>query len=36
MAERFVDAYRHYCWPVESIDDLRLAPFQILAGEGKV
>jgi polynucleotide kinase-phosphatase len=36
MAGRFVDAYRHYCWPVESIDDLRLAPFQILAGEGKV
>jgi protein phosphatase len=36
MAERFVDAYRQYCWPVESVDDLRLAPFQILAGEGKV
>lgn len=36
MADRFVDAYRQYCWPVESIDDLRLAPFQILAGEGKV
>jgi protein phosphatase len=36
MAERFVNAYRHYCWPVDSIDDLRLAPFQILAGEGKV
>jgi protein phosphatase len=36
MADRFVDAYRHYCWPVASIDDLRLAPFQVLAGEGKV
>ena len=36
MATRFVDAYRRYCWPVESVDDLRLAPFQILAGEGKV
>ena len=36
MAERFVDAYRQYCWPVESIDDLRIAPFQILAREGKV
>ncbi|MEX2557784.1 MAG: polynucleotide kinase-phosphatase [Actinomycetota bacterium] len=36
MAERFVNAYRHYCWPVDSINDLRLAPFQILAGEGKV
>jgi len=36
MAGRFVDAYRQYCWPVDSVDDLRLAPFQILAGEGKV
>jgi len=36
MADRFVDAYRQYCWPVTSLDDLRLAPFQVLAGEGKV
>ena len=36
MADRFVDAYRQYCWPVTSVDDLRLAPFQVLAGEGKV
>jgi protein phosphatase len=36
MAARFVNAYRQYCWPVNSIEDLRLAPFQILAGEGKV
>ncbi|MGI8683904.1 MAG: polynucleotide kinase-phosphatase [Acidimicrobiales bacterium] len=36
MAGRFVDAYRRYCWPVASVEDLRLAPFQILAGEGKV
>ena len=36
MAGRFVDAYRRYCWPVRSVDDLRLAPFQVLAGEGKV
>jgi protein phosphatase len=35
-AGRFVDAYRRYCWPVGSVDDLRLAPFQVLAGEGKV
>jgi protein phosphatase len=34
MAELFVAAYRRYCWPVESLDDLKLAPFQILAGEG--
>lgn len=26
------DAYRHYCWEVNSVDDLRLAPFHILAG----
>ncbi len=36
MAGRFVDAYRVYCWPVDSVGDLRLAPFQVLAGEGKV
>lgn len=33
MVEGFVDAYRHYCWDVESIDDLRLAVFVVLAGE---
>ena len=31
---RYVDAYRHYCWTVESPDDLRLAPFHLLATEG--
>jgi protein phosphatase len=36
MAGRYVDAYRRYCWPVASVDDLRLAPFQVLAGEGRV
>jgi hypothetical protein len=35
MSERFVDAYRRYCWKVETVDDLALAPFQILAGEGR-
>ncbi|MDZ4687845.1 MAG: polynucleotide kinase-phosphatase [Planctomycetaceae bacterium] len=34
--ERFIAAYRHYCWPVESLDDLKLAPFHILATEGQV
>jgi protein phosphatase len=34
MSERFVDAYRRYCWKVETVDELALAPFQILAGEG--
>ncbi len=32
----FVDAYRRYCWTITNIDDVRVAPFQILAGEGKV
>lgn len=36
MTRRFAEAYRHYCWPVASVDDLRLAPFHLLATEGKV
>jgi protein phosphatase len=32
----FATAYRRYCWPVSSVADLRLAPFQILAAEGAV
>ncbi|MEO1074441.1 MAG: polynucleotide kinase-phosphatase [Bacteroidota bacterium] len=35
-AERFTAAYRGYCWPVDSVDDLRLAPFHLLATEGAV
>jgi protein phosphatase len=35
-ATAFVDAYRRYCWPVDGVDDLVLAPFQILATEGRV
>ena len=34
--DRFVAAYRQYCWPVESLDDLKLAPFHLLATEGQV
>lgn len=36
MIHKYVEAYRGYCWPVSSIDDLRLAPFHILATDGKV
>ncbi len=36
LAGRFTAAWRPYCWPVRSADDLKLAPFQILAGEGGV
>ncbi len=35
-AQRFTDAYRRYCWSVASIEDVRLAPFHLLASEGKV
>jgi protein phosphatase len=35
MTRRYVEAYRHYCWPVASIADLKLAPFHILASEGQ-
>lgn len=34
MAGAFVGAYRPYCWPVTSIADVRVAPFQVLAAEG--
>ena len=33
---RFVAAYRQYCWPVDSVNDLKLAPFHLLATEGRV
>ena len=36
LADRFVRAYRQYCWPVHSIRDIRVAPFHIMAAEGKV
>jgi protein phosphatase len=31
--DRYGDAYRRYVWPVEGLDDLRVAPFHILAAE---
>jgi protein phosphatase len=34
--ERYIESYRHYCWPVDSVADLRIAPFHVLATEGKV
>jgi protein phosphatase len=36
LSGRFVAAYRHYCWPVTSLHDLKLAPFHLLASEGAV
>jgi protein phosphatase len=35
-SEKYIDAYRRYCWPVHSLADLKLAPFHLLASEGKV
>lgn len=32
----YVDAYREYCRKVSSVDDYRIAPFHILACEGRV
>lgn len=34
--ERYIQAYREYCWTVKSISDYRIAPFHILAVEGRV
>ncbi|MDR0590033.1 MAG: polynucleotide kinase-phosphatase, partial [Spirochaetaceae bacterium] len=34
--DRYTEAYRRYCWTVSSIEDYRIAPFHILATEGKV
>lgn len=34
-AALFRDAYARYCWPVDGLEGVRLAPFQILAVEGK-
>jgi protein phosphatase len=36
MVTKFRSAYRHYCWPVRSLADVKLAPFHIMAGERRV
>jgi protein phosphatase len=36
MIEAYVNSYRRYCWSVESLSDLRIAPFHILASQGAV
>lgn len=33
---QFIDAYGRYCWPVESVDDLQITPFVVLAIEGSL
>lgn len=32
----YINAYQQYCWPVQSIAELKLAPFHLLATEGAV
>ncbi|MBI5591831.1 MAG: polynucleotide kinase-phosphatase [Deltaproteobacteria bacterium] len=34
--ESYITAYQQYCWPVNSLKDLRIAPFHVLATEGQV
>ncbi|MFD3454467.1 polynucleotide kinase-phosphatase [Streptomyces sp. NPDC058691] len=34
-AAAFTEAYRRYCWTTEGLDGVRLAPFQILAVQGR-
>ncbi|MFD7967214.1 polynucleotide kinase-phosphatase [Streptomyces clavifer] len=34
-AVAFTEAYRRYCWSTEGLDGVRLAPFQILAVQGR-
>jgi len=36
MVNDYIEAYRRYCWTVNSVEDLKLAPFHLLATEGKV
>ena len=36
LAEGFAQAYQHYCWPVQSLQDIRIAPFHVMATEGAV
>jgi protein phosphatase len=33
--ERFREAWQRYCWEVASLDDIRIAPFHLLAAEGR-
>ena len=35
QVDQFIHAYRQYCWPVNSLEDFTIAPFHILATEGK-
>ena len=34
LIEKYRRTYQQYCWSVKSVDDLRVAPFHLLASEG--
>jgi len=34
--DKYIDAYREYCWTVASVENIRIAPFHILATENDV
>lgn len=34
-AEAFTEAYRRYCWPSEGLEGVAVAPFQVLATQGR-
>src|SRR5690606_38583812 len=35
-AQKFIDAYRRYCWQVKKLEDYKLAPFHLMASEGAI
>jgi protein phosphatase len=34
-ARAFTETYRRFCWPTDGIEGVRIAPFQVLATEGR-
>jgi protein phosphatase len=36
LVARYVHAYQRYCWPTDGLKGLKLAPFHLLASEGRV
>ncbi len=34
-ATAFTEVYRRYCWPTDGVDGVLLAPFQVLASQGR-
>ena len=36
LVQLYGEAYARYCWPVESLADIQIAPFHLLASEGRL